>query len=70
MKKKKELCSIGDFQQGLASLELLYRYKRAKAAWRITVLNILKLYIYFVLEPVGPFEKIMRAQHLENHLFL
>ena len=59
------------------SIELLYSYKQAKTS-RITVLNIRKLYLYFVYfklyvyferSPPGPLKNDACAHHLESCLF-
>ena len=47
----------GSTQSKQYRIELLYRYKRAKTS-RITVLNIRKLYVYFVyFKTVGRLQK-------------
>ena len=72
-----------NFSKGLAGstqskqwrIELLYRYKRAKTS-RITVLNIRKLYLYFVYFKLYAYfrwsppslPEMMRAQHLKSRV--
>ena len=67
----------GSTQSKQWRIELLYRHKR-ETTNRIIVLNIQKLYLYFVYfklhvyfewsPPARPLKKMMRAQHLESRL--
>ena len=50
-------------------IQLLYRYKRAKTSW-ITVLNIRKLYLYFVYfnEPYKENNYLFILKRIKDHL--